>query len=54
MPVVLLDPLYDMEKATVIMTTSGTAIEIPLDEHLSLSLNSLWQELGIQDLEAIE
>ena len=53
MSTILLDSLFDMEKATVIMTTSGSTAEMGLDDELSASLKSLWQRLGIQDLEQI-
>ena len=53
MSTILLDSLFDMEKATVIMTTSGSTVEMGLDDELSASLKSLWQRLGIQDLEQI-
>ena len=49
--------LYDMEQETsnrVLLTTGGREIEHVKDEALSKSLVALWQELGIQDVEAID
>jgi len=43
-----------MEKATVMMTTTGSMTELTSDDNVSLSLTSLWKKLDIQDLEAIE
>lgn len=48
--------LFDMEHESnnqVLITTGGKQIELVTDEALVKSLLVLWQELGIQDLEAI-
>ena len=50
----MLSALFDMEQETnhVLITTGGKEIELVRDEALSRSLLVLWQELGIQDIEA--
>jgi hypothetical protein len=52
----MLSALFDMEHGTnsqVLITAGGKQIELVTDEALVKSLQVMWQELGIQDLEAI-
>jgi hypothetical protein len=50
----MLSALFDMEQETnhVLITTGGNEVELVRDEALLKSLLALWQELGIQDIEA--
>lgn len=53
----MLSSLFDMESIDnkILVTAGGNQVDEQMkDEALSKSLLSLWEELGIQDLEAVE
>ncbi|HEX2556843.1 MAG TPA: hypothetical protein VHK86_00845 [Nitrososphaera sp.] len=50
----ILDALDDMEKGSrnrVMITAGGNEVELPFDSALAESLSTLWQKLGIEDIE---
>jgi hypothetical protein len=52
----MLSSLFDMEEVgnEILVTAGGNEVEHIKDEALLKSLCALWEELGIQDIEAIK
>ena len=49
-----LEDLYDIELTKsnhLLILTGGHVVELPLDETLSKSLVSLWEQIGIENIE---